>query len=92
MKIRVGGTPTASLETRELRHQHSDVVHELREHRGRCLRCEQATRKRTGSFCAEGARLRQAEADLKTKVKESADLDAVPVPGQEALFGEEECR
>jgi hypothetical protein len=92
MKLRAGGHSAASLETKFLRQDHTAAVRELRDHKSRCIPCERATRKRTGGHCAEGKRLIQAEADLKTQVQESAKLDAAPIPGQETLFSEDECR
>ena len=93
MKLRVGGNPQASMETRDLRAQHADAIREMREHRGRCVTCEQAARRKRGSQpCGYGLELQAWERDLKAKVKESVALDQAPIPGQEALFGPEEVQ
>lgn len=86
MKIRVGGAPVSSMETRWLHSDHANALRELREHRRRCVQCERATRKRDEKACDEGLMLRAAEQDLQARAREADRLDAMPHPDQGALF------
>jgi hypothetical protein len=86
MKIRVGGTPVSSLETRWLHSDHAQALKELREHRRSCIQCGRAKRKKNEPPCAESGALLAAEQDLLAKAREAARLDAAPHPDQEALW------
>lgn len=92
MKLRPGGTPVKSLETRWLHQDHAQAVRELREHKQGCMQCQKALRRRQEEPCDEGAAIREAERRLLEQAREADRLDAQPIPGQEALFGEDECR
>ena len=86
MRIRVGGSPVSSLETRWLHSDHASALRELREHRRRCVQCERAARKRDEKACDDGQALSAAERDLKARAAEAERLDREPHPDQGALF------
>ena len=87
MKVRVGGTPVQSLETRFAHQDHAQALRELRAHRSKCVQCGRARHKRDEQPCAEGLMLREAEQELQRKAREADRLDAMPHPDQGVLFG-----
>jgi hypothetical protein len=80
VKLRVGGQPVRSPETRWLRQDHAAALRELREHRRKCIQCGQATRRRGGEPCLAGSTLRDVEAELQARAREAERLDASPPP------------
>jgi hypothetical protein len=87
MRLRPGGAPVYTLETRWLRQDHAQAIRDLRDHRRRCVTCEGASHRRKGaSMCPEGLALKDAVMRLKAQADESARLDQLPHPDQEPLW------
>ena len=82
-----------SLQTRIARSVVRDLEAAWSDHLGPCGPCSSARRARfpLASLCPDGREIRAQLTEARRVLRESAQLDRLPVPGQAAMFGEHDA-